>query len=447
MRYFIQTFGCQMNENDSALIASLLQNVGYRETNIIAEADIIVVNTCCVRQTAENRALGFIGSIKKLKEENPQLIIIVCGCMAQKDGTAEALSQKARHVGIIIGTFAAAKLPEYIEAYRASGHRIIDIAENYENENLSHMLAPVAPLATPIAKANHKAQVNIIYGCNNFCSYCIVPYVRGRERSRHAADIVAEVESLVQAGVREVQLLGQNVNSYGKDMTDGVGFGQLLQKLNRVEGLSRLRFMTSHPRDFTQPLVETIAGLDKVCHQFHLPIQSGCDRILDLMNRGYDTAYYRRLINNIRQILPDAVITSDLLVGFPGETEEDFQQTLDFIEECRLDAAYTFLYSRRSGTPAADMPNQITDEIKKQRLQKLMEIQNPISLAINQKMIGTNRLLLVDGVSKNNPNLLSGRDDGNKIVIFPGTAQNQSGDLLEVKITEAKTWNMYGELV
>ncbi|MEG1662184.1 MAG: radical SAM protein, partial [Clostridiales bacterium] len=208
MRYFIQTFGCQMNENDSALIASLLQNVGYRETNIIAEADIIVVNTCCVRQTAENRALGFIGSIKKLKEENPQLIIIVCGCMAQKDGTAEALSQKARHVGIIIGTFAAAKLPEYIEAYRASGHRIIDIAENYENENLSHMLAPVAPLATPIAKANHKAQVNIIYGCNNFCSYCIVPYVRGRERSRHAADIVAEVESLVQAGVREVQLLG-----------------------------------------------------------------------------------------------------------------------------------------------------------------------------------------------------------------------------------------------
>ncbi|MCR4962998.1 MAG: tRNA (N6-isopentenyl adenosine(37)-C2)-methylthiotransferase MiaB [Firmicutes bacterium] len=434
-----------MNENDSRLLHNLLLSSGYQAADDIEEADIIIVNTCCVRHTAENRALGFIGSLKHIKETKPETVIVVCGCMTQQNGEAEWLMKRARHVSVIIGTFAASRLPQYIAAYRANGKPVIDVAENYDNENLSNLPALAGG---PDLHYGFKAQVNIIYGCNNFCSYCIVPYVRGRERSRSPQEIEEELRFLCSRGVKEVQLLGQNVNSYGKDLAEKTDFAALLRRLNGVDSLRRLRFMTSHPRDFGDDLIETIAGLDKVCHQFHLPVQSGSDRILRLMNRGYDSGYYLDLLAKIRRVFPDAVITSDLLLGFPGETEEDFQQTLDFIKEARFDAAYTFIYSRRSGTPAAEMPQQIEDGVKKERLQRLMDVQNPISLRLNQKAVGEKQEVLVEGRSKNNPAYLSGRNYGNKIIVFPAAsdATVQAGDMAWVQVTGAQTWNLSGEL-
>ncbi len=445
LQFYIQTFGCQMNENDSRLLHNLLLSSGYQATDQIENADIIIVNTCCVRQTAENRALGFIGSLKHIKESKPETVIVVCGCMTQQQGEAELLRKRAKHISIIIGTFAASRLPQYISLYQANGEPIVDVDENYENENLSNL--PRGEKA-PTLTFDFKAQVNIIYGCDNFCSYCIVPYVRGRERSRSAMEIEEEVRFLCQHGVKEVQLLGQNVNSYGKDLAEKTDFASLLRRLNDIEGLRRLRFMTSHPRDFSDNLIETIADLDKVCHQFHLPVQSGSDRILRLMNRGYDSAYYLSLLAKIRRIFPDAVITSDLLLGFPGETEEDFQQTLAFVMEAQLDAAYTFIYSPRSGTPAADMPLQIADSVKKERLQRLMDVQNPISLHLNRNLIGSRQEILVEGYSKHNPQYLCGRNYGNKIIVFPANScpSVQAGDVAWVRVTGAQTWNLSGEI-
>jgi len=442
MKYFIQTFGCQMNENDSAMIGSLLQSHGYDSCTAPEEADVIVVNTCCVRQNAENRALGYIGSIKKLKEDKPDLAIIVCGCMSQRDGVAELLRASYRHVGIVIGTFAAARIPEYVDAYRLNGKRIIDVEERYGGVELTRVLSDETFL-----QQGYRGQVNINFGCNNFCSYCIVPYVRGRERSRRPEEIVAEIKAMVAHGMCEVQLLGQNVNSYGKDFkSESIDFSELLKMINEIPGLERVRYMTSHPRDFSDKLVETIAKLPKVCHQFHLPVQSGCNRLLKQMNRGYTVEYYRALLQKIRATFPDATITTDLIVGFPGETEEDFKETLDFIEECRFDSAYTFIYSRRSGTPAAKMPDQVNEAIKHERIQRLAEVQDPISLEINQKLVGHIMPVMIEGPSKGKADMLSARTDGNKIVVFPADGCYQAGDIVNVKITEAKTWNLVGEI-
>ena len=443
MKFFIQTFGCQMNENDSAMICSLLQKRGMTACTTIEDADVILINTCCVRQNAENRALGFIGSIKKLKDNNPALTIVVCGCMSQREGVASLLQKSYRHVGIIIGTFAAARLPEYIAAYQANGQRIVDVDERYGGTELTRTLDDET-----LTTQGYRGQVNINYGCNNFCSYCIVPYVRGRERSRKPAEILAEISAMVSHGMKEVQLLGQNVNSYGKDFQeDGVDFADLLKQIHAIDGLERIRYMTSHPRDFSQRLLDTIAVLPKVCRHFHLPVQSGCDRLLKLMNRGYTSAYYYGLLEQIRSRFPDAVITTDLIVGFPGETEEDFQTTLAFIEKCQFDSAYTFLYSRRSGTPAAKMPDQVPEEIKHERIQRLAAVQDPISLAKNEQMIASLQQVMVEGPSRNNPNMFSGRTDGNKIVIFPAEEKLSAGDMVQVRICEAKTWNLVGEII
>ena len=442
LRFYIQTFGCQMNENDSRLIAGLLRSAGHQPAEGLADADLVVVNTCCVRENAENRALGFLGSLKHWKEEVPGRIIAVMGCMAQKSGTAELLQKSYRHIGIVIGTFAGAKLPRYVEEYAASGERIIDTEERYGEEELKR-----CEVLAPTIESGYRAQVNINYGCNNFCSYCIVPYVRGRERSRSVSEIVDEVNALTANGVREIQLLGQNVNSYGRELENGIDFAYLLQQVSKVEGLERIRYMTSHPRDFDQRLAETIARLPKVCRHFHLPLQSGCDRLLTQMNRGYQTAQSRPLLQQIRRLFPQATITTDLIVGFPGETEKDFQETLDFVCECRFDAAYTFLYSRRPGTPAADMPEQVSDAVKKERLQRLMAIQDPISLALNEQLVGRTLSVMVEGISKQNNSMMSGRTDGNKIVIFPLQKSARPGDLLDIEIRTAHTWNLYGEPV
>ena len=433
-----------MNENDSQLIAGLLDSAGHVSCDDPYKADIIIVNTCCVRESAENRALGYIGSLKKLKQDRPELVICVTGCMMQKEGTADLFRTSYRHVGVLTGTFAASRLPRYIAEYAATGKCIIDVEERYDGDELLRS----SNTALRHGETSWRARVNINFGCNNFCSYCIVPYVRGRERSRTPVEIIQEVQALAAGGVREIELLGQNVNSYGKEFTcRQADFAGLLRALDRVEGIERIRYMTSHPRDLDQRLVETIASTSHVCHHYHLPVQSGCDRILDLMNRGYTTAKYKEKLEMIRNICPDAVITTDLIVGFPSETEEDFQQTLDFVSECRFDTAYTFIYSRRSGTPAARMAGQIDTKVKKERLLRLTEVQDPISLKINQEMIDNSYAIMIEGPSKNDPQVLSGRTDGNKIVIFKGDNDSKAGELRRVKITEARTWNLIGELV
>ncbi|MEG1500403.1 MAG: tRNA (N6-isopentenyl adenosine(37)-C2)-methylthiotransferase MiaB [Clostridiales bacterium] len=439
-QYYIQTFGCQMNERDSLLLSGLLEEKGYLPAASLAEAGIIIVNTCCVRESAENKIIGFLGNLKKNKKDNPSSVIAVCGCMSQKEGTAEFLMKKAPHIDIIIGTFALGKLADYIDEIFHGSKKIIDIEENYDNPNKEDQLS-----AAIKQEVFYKAQVCIIYGCNNFCSYCIVPYVRGRERSRRPEIIIQEIEQLAANGCKEVQLLGQNVNSYGKDLLDQGNFAQLLAEITKIKGLERIRFMTSHPRDFSDQLLAVIAENSKICKHIHLPVQSGCDRILKDMNRGYDAAHYLRILEKIRQACPDVAITSDLIIGYPGESAEDFQETLDFIQECGLDAAYTFLYSQRSGTPAAKLPNQIPYEIKKERLQALMAIQNPISLAINQKYLHKTLSVLVEGESKHNKEYFSGRSEHNKVVVFP-KENAQIGTIIPVKITGAKTWNLYGQI-
>lgn len=436
--YYIETFGCQMNENDSQTIAGLLESSGYQEAESKEQADIIIVNTCCVRQSAENRINGFIGSLKKLKSLNPETVIAVCGCLVQKDGSVQSLKRTARHIDILIGTFAMSKLPLYIaEKLAGAKETIIDVAEG---ETSCLPLKESYPVKRSSA---FRAQVSIIYGCDNFCSYCIVPYVRGREKSRDPHLILAEVSSLVNAGCREIQLLGQNVNSYGRDLAGNWSFARLLQEISSIPNLARIRYMTSHPKDFSRELVDTIAGLPKVCRHFHLPLQAGCDKTLSAMNRGYNCDYYLQLLNQIRRVFPDCAITSDLIVGFPGESDEDFAATLDFVSACQFDAAYTFIYSQRSGTPAAELSDQINKEIKKERMQRLLAVQEPISLTINRKLIGKHLPVLVEGRSKNNPDMYSGRTESNKIVNFPGTG-DMIGKVIEIEIIAAKTWNLVG---
>ena len=432
-----------MNENDSQLIAGLMTSAGHESCDDLQQADVIIVNTCCVRESAENRALGFIGSLKKLKQDKPELVICVTGCMMQKSGSLDLLRASYRHVGVLTGTFAASRLPRYIAEYAANGRRIFDVEERYDGEELLRS----RDTALRQGINSWRARVNINFGCNNFCSYCIVPYVRGRERSRTPVDIIQEVQALAAGGVKEIELLGQNVNSYGREFTCGqADFAGLLQALDRIEGIERIRYMTSHPRDLDRRLVETIAKSKHVCHHFHLPVQSGCDRILDLMNRGYTASGYIEKLDMIRQNCPDAVVTTDFIVGFPSESEQDFSETLDFIQQCRFDTAYTFIYSRRSGTPAARMQEQVDELVKKERLQRLMAVQDPISLQINQRMIDKEYEVMVEGSSKNDPQTMSGRTDGNKIVIFP-LAEIKPGSKRKVKITEARTWNLLGELI
>lgn len=435
-RAFILTYGCQMNEHDSERLLGMLTGLGYRRAESEAEADLILLNTCAVRETAERRVLGKIGELKRLKARNPRLLIAVCGCMTQQRAVAERIRDRAPHVDLIFGTHNISELPRLLaEAATASGP-VVELWEQGSRD----------PGSLPAVRNDRlKAWVAITYGCNNFCTYCIVPYVRGRERSRPSDEIAAEVEALAGDGFKEVTLLGQNVNSYGRDLDPPTTFADLLRRLDQIDGIARIRYMTSHPRDFTSELVRTIAAAEKICEHFHLPIQSGSNRILRLMNRGYTRERYLALIDEIRATLPGASITTDIIVGFPGETEEDFADTLDIVRRVRFDSAFTFIYSPRSGTPAATMPDQVPTAVKKARLQQLMELQDEISLARNRELVGRTVEVLVEGTSPQRADRMAGRTRTNKIVIFPGD-EGLSGRLASVTIDRAQTHTLFGRL-
>lgn len=430
------TFGCQMNERDSEILFGFLTEMGYEKTEIEAEADFILFNTCCIREKAESKVLSQLGELKKLKQKRPELIIGVCGCMMQQKGMADMIRSSAPHVDLIFGTHNLHHFPEYMyRIYQGEGRQIAIL----EKEEAVQEGLPA------YREYPFKALVNIVYGCNNFCTYCIVPYVRGRERSRKQADIVQEVKDLVADGVVEVTLLGQNVNSYGLDLQDGTTFAGLLRELDQIEGLRRIRYMTSHPKDLTEDLVKTIAESAKVVDHFHLPVQSGSTRILGLMNRKYTREDYLHLVNLIRKYMPDAAITTDIIVGFPGETEEDFLDTVDLVRQVKFDNAFSFVYSKRAGTPAARMEDPISLEEKKERLQRLNDALSDISRDINDKLQDKIVEVLVEGPSKTNDQMLTGRTTTNKTVIFAGEP-SLIGQIVRVHITEAQTWVLKGTL-
>lgn len=435
-KYLIITYGCQMNERDSEVLQGYLENMGYSPAKTEKDADIIILNTCCVREKAELKVFGKLGELSKLKKEKPDLIIGICGCMTQQDEVFEKIKNKAPYVNLIFGTYNVHQLPNLLFRIQNKGepaYEIWDKEGDIVENNISKRIDKI------------KAYVNISYGCDNFCTYCIVPHVRGRERSRTPDNIIEEIIGLVREGYKEIMLLGQNVNSYGKDFEKNIDFADLLAEVNKIDGLERIRYMTSHPRDFTDKLINTIAMCSKVCEHYHLPIQAGSNKILKAMNRGYNREEYLELVKKIKRITPNYSITSDIIVGFPGETEEDFKETLDIVEKVRFDAAYTFIYSPRKGTPAASMECQIKDEIKKERLHRLMEIQNKISLEKNIKLVDSNVEVLVEGYSKTDSNRLTGRTRTNKIVNFPGE-EKLIGKVINVKIVKAQTWNLIGEI-
>ncbi len=437
IKYFTTyTYGCQMNHHDSERLAGQLKSIGYEYTESLEDANFILINTCCVRESAEKKIYGKIGELKNLKVSNPNLIIAIAGCMAQKD--KEKLFKKAPHIDLIIGTHNVHQLVEIVKEFEESKDRVLAVWDQAER------LAPDVPT---IRRGKISAWVPIMYGCNNFCTYCIVPYVRGRERSRPLHDIIEEIHQLGLDGFKEITLLGQNVNSYGNDTKEYGDFADLLKAVDQVETIERVRYMTSHPRDINDKVINTILNSKKICDHFHLPVQSGSDTILKMMNRGYTTDYYRELVRKIRKAIPHASLTTDIIVGFPGETDELFQETLEFLKEIRFDASYTFLYSKRSGTPAATMTDQVPLIVKKERLQKLMDVQNDISLEINQQFTDTVVTVIVEGPSQRDENRLMGRTTTNKIVLWDKQGTEEVGQLANIKITTAQTWILKGKII
>ena len=435
-KYIIQTYGCQMNEHDSETLSGMLEAMGYKKTNAENDADLILLNTCCIREKAESKVLSHLGELKKLKKEKPWLIVGVCGCMTQQKGIVETIKSAAPHVQLIFGTYNMSHLPEYLADILSGETNCYNI---YAKEE-----AIVEGLPSK-REYPFKALVNIIYGCNNFCTYCIVPYVRGRERSRSIANIAAEIRDLAADGVTEVVLLGQNVNSYGKDLKDGTNFAKLIAEIEKIDEIKRVRYMTSHPKDFSDELIEILKDSKKVPHYLHLPVQSGSSRILKKMNRGYTKEEYLTLIKKIKAAIPDMAITTDIIVGFPGETEEDFAETMDLVRQVEFDNAFSFVYSKRPGTPAATMEDETPLEEKKERLARLNELLAHFSHEKNQAYLGRTEEVLVESVSKNNAEFLMGRTLSNKTVIFAGDS-SLIGQYVPVEITEAQSWILKGKL-
>ena len=434
-RAFIGVYGCQMNISDAERMEGQLATLGYERTEDMARADLILLNTCCVRETAEDKVYGKIGEIKHIKRANPALIFGITGCMAQKEG--EALIRRAPHIDFVLGTNKVHELKATVRQLESARRGpVVDV------------LLGDAPLPenVPIERTGRlSAWVPIMYGCNNFCTYCIVPYVRGREHSRRPEDVVREVEEAAAQGFKEITLLGQNVNSYGRDHKFA-SFAELLLMVDAVKGIERVRYMTSHPKDLSDAVIDAVRQGRHICPHFHLPVQHGSDRILRAMNRVYRKDAYRSLVERIRAAVPDASLTTDLIVGFPGETEEDFGELLDFLREIRYDAAYTFLYSKRSGTPAATMEAQVEDSVKKERLHRLMEVQNEISLEKNAALKGTVQEVLAEGPSRTDEDVWTGRTGTNKIVLWRKKGQETEGDIVRVRITQPQTWVLKGEL-
>ena len=436
LTYCVTTFGCQMNARDSEKLTGILEEVGY----VAAEdekADFVIYNTCTVRENANLRVYGRLGVLHGYKKKNKHMTIALCGCMMQEPEVVEKLKKSYKFVDIIFGTHNIFKFAELIVRNFEEKGMVIDIWKDTQEivEDL-----PVE------RKYSFKSGVNIMFGCNNFCSYCIVPYVRGRERSRKPEDIIAEIKKLVADGVIEVMLLGQNVNSYGKNLETPMSFAKLLQEIEKIEGLKRIRFMTSHPKDLSDELIEVMANSKKICKQLHLPLQSGSSEILKVMNRRYDKEKYLALVDKIKKAIPDIGLTTDIIVGFPGETEEDFLETLDVVRKVRYDSAFTFIYSKRTGTPAAAMENQVPEDVVKDRFDRLLkEVQN-ISQEMTARFEGMIEEVLVEDVNDHNPELVTGRMSNNHLVHFPGDA-SMIGKIVKVHLDECKGFYYLGSVV
>ncbi|KOA20905.1 tRNA-2-methylthio-N(6)-dimethylallyladenosine synthase [Clostridium homopropionicum DSM 5847] len=436
-KYYIDTWGCQMNEEDSEKISGLLKGIGYIRTENREESDIIIFNTCCVRENAELKVFGHLGALKALKRKNPDLIIVVTGCMMQQKGMPDKVMSKFPHVDIIAGSYNSYKLPEYIERVKTEGNSIVEVWDK-EKDIIEGL--PVD------RKSDVKAFVTIMYGCNNFCSYCIVPHVRGRERSREPENIINEIKDLISKGYKEITLLGQNVNSYGKGLNPEISFAELLRKVNEIEGLERIRFMTSHPKDVSDDLILAMAECDKVCEHGHFALQSGSTKILEAMNRKYTREDYLNLVVRLRKAVPDVAITTDIIVGYPGETEEDFMDTLTLAEQVQFDSAFTFIYSKREGTPAAKYEDQIPDSVKHDRFNRLVKVVNDSMAKKNKEYEDKIVEILVEGPSKNDDTKLMGRTRTSKLVNFDGSI-DLVGKLVKVKITKAQSFSLVGEIV
>ena len=434
-QYHIVTYGCQMNEHESEKIAGMCEALGFTKTEDKAEADLIVLNTCCVRENAENKIIGNIGALKNLKAKNKKLKIAVLGCMTQQEQIAKKIYRTFPFVDIVLGTHNLHELPRLLEEAFADNKRTIDIW-NTQGQIVEDETGAVTIRGT-------SAYVNIMYGCNNFCSYCIVPYVRGRERSRAPEKIIEEIKGVTNKGFREIILLGQNVNSYGKELHNT--FAQLLEKICGETSIERIRFMTSHPKDLSDELIAVMARREQICRHIHLPVQSGSTRILELMNRRYTREDYMLLVRKLRAAMPDIAITTDIIAGFPGETEEDFLHTLSLAEEVRFEAAYTFVYSKRSGTAAAEMEGHISKDIKKDRITRLVALQNRITEEVNKSYEGTVQRVLVESLSTRSDKHVSGRAESGKTVNFAGCG-SMINQFYDIRITQGKKTTLFGEI-
>ncbi len=435
-RAFVQTFGCQQNEADSERLAGLAENMGYELTPCADDADLIIVNTCAVREHAEKKTLSIIGQYKHIKNRNPSLIIAVCGCMVGQQHRRDELKMRYPYVDFTFPPASVHLLPSLLAERLSGGKRVFTAEEE----------CPPICEDIPVKRAcDYRAWVSVMYGCNNFCTYCIVPYVRGRERSRSPREIEKEVRELIFAGAKDITLLGQNVNSYGKGTDFSCDFADLLSSLAKLDGDFRLRFMTSHPKDATFKLIDTIADCEKVANHLHLPLQSGSNRILERMNRRYTVESYMEKLDHLRSRVPDAAVTSDIIVGFPGETEKDFEETLAALRRARYDRIFSFIYSPRKGTPAAEMEDQVPDSVKNERFARLIALQNEITLEKNRELVGKCFRVMCDGASKNNASCLEGRTEHDRIVIFEGEGIS-AGDFVELEITRADTFNLYGKI-
>ena len=430
------TFGCQMNARDSEKLAGVLERIGYVETED-EKADFVIYNTCTVRENANLRVYGRLGYLHTLKKKNPHMMIALCGCMMQEPQVVEKLKKSYSFVNLIFGTHNIYKFAELVVSALLSDRMVIDIWKDTDKI--------VEDLPTE-RKYPFKSGVNIMFGCNNFCSYCIVPYVRGRERSRNPRDIIREIERLVADGVVEVMLLGQNVNSYGKNLEEPMTFAQLLQEVEKIQGLKRIRFMTSHPKDLSDELIEVMKNSKKICRHIHLPLQSGSSRILKLMNRRYDKEKYLELVRKIREAMPDISLTTDIIVGFPGETEEDFLETMDVVEKVRYDSAFTFIYSKRTGTPAAVMEDQVPEEVVKDRFDRLLKKVQEIGREMSSRDRGTVQEVLVEEQNNQDPHLVTGRLSNNLLVHFPGDT-SLIGQLCQVELLECRGFYYMGRKV
>lgn len=433
--YFVETYGCQMNVRDSQTLAGMLERMGYTPAAAREDADAVIFNTCCVREGAEERLLGNLSVLKPLKQQRPDMLIMVCGCMIQEPGMAESIRRRFRFVDVVFGTHNPHCLPELM--YQA-------LTEHMPAYQLWEKEQGIVEDMPVLREHSASAWINIMYGCNNFCSYCIVPYVRGRERSRQSADILREARALAGQGVKEITLLGQNVNSYGKE-NDEISFPLLLKELDQIDGIERIRFMTSHPKDLSDELIEVMAQGRHICKYIHLPVQSGSNRILSLMNRRYTREDYFLLIQKLRQAMPEIAISTDIIVGFPTETEQDFEDTLDLYRRVGFHSAFTFIYSKRKGTPAAEMPGQVYERDAKARIARLIKLAEECTLAANKKYEGRSYPVLVEGISKRNGNMVSGRTDCGRMVNFAGTEQ-LIGQIVNVKITQTKLNTLLGEM-